>query len=310
MSENIIISGATGFIGRKLVSELAYEGYRIIVLSRSPEKYEGIFKEGVQFVKWDGQGPNHWSAALPAAKAVINLAGENIAARRWTRQRKERLLTSRLDTTRALAGTVRKMKTKPEIFMQISAIGYYGNRNENLLDESSPLGKGFLADLTNQWEGAASEISELGIKLCILRTGLVLGKRGGLLKRITPAFRFFLGGHFGKGNQWMSWIHLEDVVRAFQFILKKVPSYPIYNLTAPQPVPARQFFQTVGCELGRPSWLHVPEFLLNLLLAEMARETILVSQRVYPANLLKAGFKFKYSQLSSALQDILGDWSD
>jgi uncharacterized protein (TIGR01777 family) len=307
LSENIIISGATGFIGWKLSSELVKEGHRIIALSRYPKKYKDIFKGNVQFLKWDGQDPTHLSSSLPTAKAVINLAGENIGAGIWTRKRKEKLLSSRLDTTRALVAAVRKMKKKPDIFIQMSAIGYYRSGTETLLDESSPSGRGFLADLTNQWEAAASGISELGIKLLIVRTGLVLGKGGGLLNRLTPTFRLFLGGHFGKGNQWMSWIHLEDVVRAFQFILKNMPSYPVYNLTAPEPVLAREFFQTVGRELGRPSWLHLPEFALKLLLGEMARETILSSQRVYPANLLKAGFEFKYSQLTSALREVLGN---
>jgi len=307
MSDNIIISGATGFIGRKLTSELVKQGNRVIALSRNPEKYQNFFKENVKFLRWDSQNSDSLLAPLPEVKAVINLAGENIGAGIWTRKRKERLLTSRLDFTRALGTAVCKMKKKPAIFIQMSAIGYYGSGNDTLLDESSPLGRGFLADLTNQWEAAASGISELGIKLVILRTGLVLGKGGGLMTRLTPAFRLFLGGHFGKGDQWMSWIHLEDVVRAFQYFLTIMPSDPVYNLAAPEPVLAREFFQAVGRELGRPSWLHLPEFPLKLLLGEMARETILSSQRVYPAKLLKAGFEFKYDQLTSALREVLRD---
>jgi hypothetical protein len=307
MSENIIIAGATGFIGRRLTSRLAENGYSIIVLSRNPEKYQKYFNGNVQFLKWDGLNLDHWPPRLKEVKAVINLAGENIGAGLWTRKRKQKLLSSRLRTTHALVAAIQKLPVKPAKFIQMSAIGYYGNSGEVLLDESSPAGKGFLAELTNQWETAASDISKPGIKLVILRTGLVLGKGGGMITRLTPPFRFFLGGHFGKGDQWMSWIHLEDVVRIFQFILENNPAAAIYNVTSPEALPARDFFKTLGRELHRPSWLHFPELPLKLILGEMARETILSSQRVYPANLLKTGFEFKYPRLAPALQEVFSN---
>jgi len=304
MSENIIISGATGFIGRRLTAHLTANDYQVIALSRHPEKYQNQFNEKVRFIQWNGKELDPWPSGLTEVKAVINLAGENIGAGLWTRKRKQRLLASRLSATRGLVTALQQSPVKPVMFIQMSAIGYYGIQGAVLLDESSPLGSGFLADLTNQWEEAASGVSKFGTKLVKLRTGLVLGKGGGLLARLTPAFRFFLGGHFGKGDQWMSWIHLEDVVRIIHFILMKKPAASVYNLTAPEPVLARDFFQTVGRMLHRPSWLHSPEWPLKLVLGEMARETILSSQKVSPAQLLRIGFEFKYSQLRAALQEV------
>lgn len=304
MSNAIMISGATGFIGRHLTARFVEEGQQAIALSRRPEKYRSYFPEKVEFLHWDKLHSRSWSPPTNIT-AIINLAGENIAGGIWTRKRKQKLVDSRLQPTRTLVNAVHNMPVKPKIFIQMSAIGYYGWGGDNLLDENSPAGKGFLAELTQQWEAAASEINKLGVKLMIARTGLVVGKGGGLLSKITPPFRFYLGGHFGKGDQWMSWIHLDDVVNAIQFLLKSKPSYTVYNLTSPQAEKARDFFRALGRELHRPSWLHLPEFLLKVALGEMAKETILISQKVYPAHLIKAGFEFRYPELTQALASLV-----
>lgn len=304
MSNVILISGATGFIGRHLTSRLIEEGYHIIVLSRRPEKYQQDFQEKVEMLHWNKLNSSSWLSTIKTA-AIINLAGENIAGGIWTRKRKQKLVDSRLQPSRTLLNAVQNMPVKPEVYIQMSAIGYYGWGGDTLFDENSPPGKGFLAELTQQWEAAVSEINKLGVKLMIARTGLVLGKGGGLLSRITPPFRFYLGGHFGKGDQWMSWIHLDDVVKTFLFLLKNKPPFTVYNLTSPQAVRAKEFFQTLGDKLNRPSWLHVPEFVLEIALGEMAKETILISQKVYPTHLLKAGFEFSYPELTTALATVV-----
>lgn len=309
MSNIIMISGATGFIGRRLTARLVDDGQQVIALSRRPEKYQPYFPEKVEFLHWNKLHSGSWSPTTNIT-AIINLAGENIAGGIWTRKRKQKLVDSRLQPTGALVNAVQNMPVKPEIFIQMSAIGYYGWGGDTLLDENSPAGKGFLAELTQQWEAAALEINKLGVKLMIARTGLVVGKGGGLLSRIIPPFRFYLGGHFGKGDQWMSWIHLDDVVNAIQFLLKNKPFYMVYNLTSPKAEKARDFFRALGRKLHRPSWLHLPEFLLKVALGEMAKETILISQKVYPAHLLKAGFEFRYPELTHALAAIENSQDD
>ncbi len=305
MSKNIIIAGASGFIGRAISTHLIQKGFHLIVLTRNPRRSEKLFPPGVSIVQWDAQTGNNWSDQVEGAHAFINLAGENVGSGYWTAEKKKRIRESRILATRALVNSLQSVQQKPGRVIQASAIGYYGSRGEDILTESSQAGKGFIAELTSEWERSAVEIDQLGVPLIIMRIGLVLGKNGGLLSRITLPFRFFVGGHFGRGDQWFSWIHLADLCEAITMFVTQPELSGTYNLTAPHPVMARDFFQNIGERLHRPSWLHLPEFVLRGILGEMADETLLSSQRVIPEKLNALKFPFRYPEIHIALDDIL-----
>jgi uncharacterized protein (TIGR01777 family) len=198
------------------------------------------------------------------------------------------------------------VKKKPEVLIQASAIGFYGNRGSEILDESSCPGEGFLADVAGKWEESTRSVEENGVRRVIIRTGVVLGSKGGVFSRLLFPYRFFAGGPVGNGKQWMSWIHIEDEIEGILFLMERPDLRGSFNLTAPQPVPNKLFSQEMGRLLRRPAWLPVPGFVLKLIFGEMGEETILTSQRVFPARLRKAGYKFVFPDLAGTLSDILG----
>jgi len=304
----VVISGGSGLIGRNLCEVLSREGHETIILSRNPESVTGM-PAGVRAVQWNGSRPGPWQQELEGAEAVINLAGASIAGsgllpQRWTPERKQVILESRVAAGRILSETVRGLANKPSVFLQASAIGFYGPHGEEFLYESHPAGDDFLARVCQQWEDASRGLESAGVRRVVMRIGLVLSPGSGLLPLLKLPFRFFLGGPLGRGAQYMSWIHIEDLTRAILFLLRQPAAAGVCNLTAPEPVSNRAFSRTLGCLMHRPSWFPVPAFALRALLGE-ASALALEGQRVLPRQLLNDGFGFSFDSLDQALADLL-----
>lgn len=302
---NILIIGATGFIGRELVKELEQSGHKVVAVSRNALKAKNILGEQVEIAEWNGTSPAELAKLISGMDAVINLAGESIASGRWTARRKQLITASRIQTGRLLEEAVRLSPVAPSVLIQGSAIGYYGTPVEFPADENQPAGTGFIAELTMEWEASVESAGKMIPRIIYLRTGLVLGKNGGLLEKMLLPFRFYCGTVIGSGKQWMSWIHINDQVRAIRFLLENGQSAGAYNLTAPKPVMMKDFISVISKTIKKPAWLKVPGFFLKFALGEMADETILSSQNIFPGKLLKEGFTFNYSALSSALENLL-----
>ncbi|WP_272698890.1 TIGR01777 family oxidoreductase [Desulfovibrio sp. Fe33] len=297
-----IIAGGTGFIGRELVRELREHGWEILILSRNPGKVAAVFENGgVIGMPWDNGG---WTDVLGPDTAVVNLAGENIAAGRWTAKRKRRILESRLKAGERINQAVERAGSAPGVLIQASAVGYYGPRGSTPVDEYAESGTGFLADVARQWEASTAGLEKKGVRRCVIRTGMVLGN-GGALPRMLPSFRYYLGGPPGTGLQGVSWIHLRDEVRAIRFLLENPEANGPYNLCAPVPVNFRKFAHILGTILDRPYKAPVPAFALRLLFGEMADELLLSGQFALPDRLTRAGFEFEFPELEDALRDVL-----
>jgi len=302
----IVVAGGTGFIGRRLCERLANAGHAVTVLTRDPEKAKGRVYHAVTIVTWQGfRGPTEeLSKALGGSEVVINLAGAPIADGRWTPQAKEQLRSSREGTTTAIVTTLAKLTTRPVLLMNASAVGFYGPRGDDELTEDAPSGDGFLAGLCREWEGAARAAERLGLRVVTPRIGVVLGRDGGALPRMLPVFRLGLGGPLGHGHQWMSWIHLDDLVELLMFLMNNAASGPV-NATAPHPVTNAEFSKTLGRTLGKPAFLRTPAFAMKLAFGEMADELLLTGQRVLPHKAHSMGFHFRFPFLAGALNDIL-----
>lgn len=298
----VIITGGTGLIGRALAEQMAGDGHEVIVLSRDPGRAKD-FSDRVRLVKWDGRTPQGWSQWVDGAGAIVNLAGAGLADRLWTKSRKQILLDSRIWAGQAVAEAVAASERKPGVVIQVSAVGYYGPHQEEMIEESDPPGDDFLADLCRRWEASTRPVEDHGVRRVILRTGLVLSRKGGVLPRLLLPIRLFVGGRIGSGRQYYSWIHLDDVLRAIRFLIETASARGAYNMTAPAPVPNSDFIKTVSRAVGRPAWLPLPEFALRLLVGDMA--TVLVDgQRVIPAKLTEARFEFKFPALEGAMEDL------
>jgi len=300
----VVITGASGFIGRALCEQLRGD-YEIVALSRNAEQAAKSPAGAARVVTWDGRTLGDWIREVDGAAAVVNLAGENVASGRWTTSKKERILRSRTDCTRALVEAIKRVDNKPGVMIQASAVGYYGARGDEPLDEGSSGGSSFLADVCRECEGIGGEVETLGVRYVVIRTGVVLGAGGGALARMVQPFRFYLGGYLGSGRQRLSWISLDDEVAAIEFLIKNRQLKGAFNLTSPQPVTMREFSRILGRVLGRPAWVNVPGFVMRLLLGEMAKEMLLSGQRVMPRRLREAGFEFKCEDLEGALTAIL-----
>ncbi len=237
---------------------------------------------------------------------VINLAGEPIADKRWSRHQKEVIYNSRINTTRQLIEYFKKSRHRPELFISASAIGYYGigQTNESVNEEATG-DQSFSSQLCQQWEAVASQAKALGIRTCLLRTGIVLGKGGGALKKISPPFRLGLGGKIGNGNQWMSWIHLDDLVGIILYCIEHKNITGAVNGTAPNPVTNKLFTKVLGKTLERPAIIPLPAVIVRLLMGQMGEELLLAGKKVLPDKIIKAGYKFKYKQLEQALLDVV-----
>ena len=301
----VIITGATGFIGRALCKHMVEHGYEVIALTRSLSKAQALLGKQVKSVKWDGQSAQGWASLADGAGAIVNLAGGNIGSRRWTQARKRSILQSRLNAGRAVVEAVELSTLKPKVVVQASGVGYYGSHGNEVLDELSPCEEDFLSEVARQWEDSTKPVKAMGVRRVVIRTGGVLEKDGGMLPRLLLPFRFFVGGPLGSGRVWFSWIHRDDEVAAIRFLIEKEDAQGIFNLTAPEPLIMRDFYHLLGHTMRRPSWLPMPEFILRLLLGEMAEALLLSGQRVLPKRLQEAGFEFKYPTAGAALRAIL-----
>ncbi|MGH3378010.1 MAG: TIGR01777 family oxidoreductase [Actinoallomurus sp.] len=292
----IAITGSTGLIGKALVSALRDEGLTVIRLVRRPPAAEDE-------VRWDPFGEMD-PAALEGVDGVVHLAGAGIGDHRWTETYKRQVRDSRVEGTRTLAHALARLDRRPAVFVSGSAVGYYGDTGDVAVDESAAPGEGFLSALCRDWEAAARPAVDAGIRVVHPRTGLVLAREGGLLGKVLPLFRVGLGGRLGSGRQWMSWISLADHIAALRFLLHDGIQGPV-NLTAPEPVTNADFTRAVGRALHRPTPFIVPAPALRLALGEFADEGALVSQRVLPDRLTKAGFTFQHPGVDAALADML-----
>ncbi len=297
----IVVTGGTGFIGKSLVRRLKEKGHSVIVLTRQV-KLEKKSKD-VRTLRWDGKNSGGWVHEVEGVDAFINLAGESIQGR-WNNEKKENILSSRLDSTRCIVQAIRLMEKKPHVLIHASAVGYYGDVPEGEVTESSPKGSGFLADVCAQWEQEALKAQDLGVRTVIFRLGVVLSKRGGALKKMLPPFRFFLGGPLGNGTPWFPWVSRRDVRRALLFALEKPELSGPVNLVAPQSVTMNEFSTVLGRVLGRPSSLRVPAWMCKILFGEMS-QVMLEGQKVVPKKLLDAGFRFRFPTLYEALASTL-----
>lgn len=291
----ILITGGTGLIGRKLCAALLTKGYELTVLSRSPDSVKSKCGDAVQAMAT----LDEWTPDI-VFDAVINLAGEPIVDARWTDERKQRLSQSRVSLTEKLVEHINNANQKPSVLLSASATGFYGDGGDNILDESLPAGNDFGAHLCSAWENAAQAAADAGIRVCLLRTGLVLDATSGLLGRMLPAFKLGLAAQLGNGQQWMSWIHIDDYVAIVLLLLENAQAMGVYNMTAPEPVTNQQFTNTLAHVLHRPTLFVAPAFLLKLMLGERA-ELLLGGQRALPTNVQALGYHFHYATLEQAL---------
>ncbi len=299
----VIITGGSGLIGRELTATLAYAGHEVIVLSREPSRVEDLPLKA-KAVEWDGATPDGWGELANGADAIVNLAGANISAGRWTAARKQRLRDSRVNAGKAVVEAVRAAVNKPRVVVQASAVGYYGWRGNEDITESTSAGTGFLAQLCKDWEASTAAVEELGVRRIVARTGVVLSPDGGALPRMMGPCRFFLGGPLGDGKQWFPWIHFTDEANALKFFIESDSASGAYNLCAPTPVTNGEFCRILSRRMRRPSWLAVPGFVLRLLFGEMA-DVLLKGQKQIPRHLQRSSFKFIYSTVDAALKDIV-----
>ena len=296
----VIISGASGLIGRSLDKRLGSEGHQVVrLVRRAPQ--------GPNEIEWDPRGGTIDTAGLEGADAVFHLAGAGIGDRRWTESYKQEILDSRVIGTSLLASALAGLERKPLVLASASAIGWYGDRGDEILDETEPQGDGFLADVTAAWEAAATPAASAGIRVVHPRTGIVLSKDGGALQRLLLPFKLGAGGRTGPGSQWWSWITLDDEVGALEHLAFSSEMDGPVNLTAPNPVTNTDFVNALGAALRRPTILPTPSFALKAMLgSELAEALLFQSQRVVPARLTEDGFAFSSPSLEGALQSLVG----
>ncbi len=305
----IIITGGTGLIGGKLAQALIDDGYEVIILSRSPEDAIGI-PAGAQVVKWDSKTAAGWGHLADGAFGIINLAGASLAGEGffptpWTDERKKLIVQSRLDAGKAVVDAITAAENKPKVLIQSSAIGYYGARGDEGLDEQSDPANDFLANLCQQWEAVTKPVEQMGVRRVVIRTGVVLSPEGGAFTRLLLPFKLFAGGPIGNGQQYISWIHMTDEIDAIRFLLENETAQGAFNLTAPNPRRNQEFAHILGRIMKRPSFIPVPGFALRLMFGEVTT-VVLDGQKVYPQRLQKLGFEYKFTQLEPAIRDLLG----
>lgn len=298
-SQKIVITGGTGLIGRKLSRKLWELGYDIYIISR---KHKTDYRYG-KIISWRNADIEK---AIDGAKAVINLAGQNISTLPWNRKNRHLLMQSRVLTGHILTQVIEKCENKPEIFIQASATGFYGPDLSKPSDENTPAGEGYLAGLCKKWEESTRPMLLMGIRWIAIRSGLVLSWHGGFLRKMVYPFWFFAGGHFGNGKHILPWIHIDDEVAAIIWLIEQNPVYGVVNLVSPNPANMKQFCQTLGKTMHRPSWMHIPSFLLRWFFgSSMTKELLLANQQVVPKKLVASGFVFRFGQLDEAIANII-----
>ena len=298
----VLITGGTGLIGKALAIELVGRGHDVTLLSRDPEKAIGLPDE-VRIERWDAHTADGWGSLADGAGAIVNLAGESIAAGRWTHERKRRIRESRLNAGQAIVRAIETVPNKPGLVVQASGIGIYGDCGDDEVTEETRPGHDFLAQFAIEWEQSTSSLQNLGVRWLAIRTGVVLSSAGGALGRmILP--RYFYAKRFGSGLQWFPWIHIADEVGAISFLIENGAACGSFNLSAPNPVTNAMFCERLGKELGRPVPIPIPSSLLSMFLGEMST-ALLYSQRAVPQRLLQMDFTFRFPGIDLALQDLL-----
>lgn len=299
----VIITGGTGLIGRALTANLV-DRYEVVILSRDPQAQRADLPPGARLVGWDAKSAAGWGHLADGAFAIINLAGAGIADGRWTAARKALIVNSRVQAGQAVVEAVHAAAVKPQVVVQASAVGYYGPRSDEFLNEASAPGSDWTAGVVKAWEPATAEVEALDVRRVVARIGVVLSKEGGALPKLLLPFKFFAGGPLGSGEQWISWIHLDDVVRAIRFLMENPQASGPYNLSAPTPVTNRVMVNKIGLVLERPALVPAPALALKLALGEMS-SVVLDGQRVLPQRLTAEGFAFRFSDVETALRDLL-----
>jgi len=303
VGKRVLITGGTGLIGRALSAGLAQDGHEVIVLSRDPERATSL-PANVRVERWDARTAEGWAGLADGAHAVVNLAGEGIAAGRWTTERKRRIRESRLNAGQAVVQAIGSAKQKPLVLVQASGVGYYGPCAEEDVLESAPTGQDYLARLAVEWEASTAAVEAMGVRRAIIRTGIVLSKNGGALPRMMLPFRLFVGGRLGSGRQWLPWIHIADEVGAIRFLMENEKAKGPFNLSAPNAVTNADLSRLLGRKLRRPACVPTPAFLLRLLFGEMAG-MLLTGQKAVPRHLTQMGYAFRFAEAEAALGDIL-----
>jgi uncharacterized protein len=303
----VAITGATGLVGSLLVKRLHAKDHQIVVLTRNITFAQKVFPSeafpNVEIVAYTPKTSGSWQSVIASCDGVVNLAGEPIGEGRWTPERKQEILNSRKLGTQKIVEAIANANPKPTVLINASAIGYYGTSETANFDETSISGNDFLAQVCQAWEAEARKVKDVGVRLVILRFGIVLGN-GGALGKMIPPFKMFAGGPIGSGRQWFSWIHVDDLVSLILEALTKPEIEGVYNGTAPNPVRMADLSQTLGKVMNRPSWLPVPGFAIEALLGDGAM-VVLEGQQVLPKRTLETGFEYKYPNLQSALTQII-----
>ena len=305
-AKRVVVTGATGLIGKALCRRLQEHGYAVVVFSRNPNSARKTVPGAAEYVSWHPSERGAWATAIDGAHAVINLAGASIAGHRWTEEYKRELYDSRIIGARGLVNAIARAETKPHVYLGPSGVNYYGARDDTKLDESAPPGDDFLARLCVEWEHEALKAQAFGVRTVVLRTGIVLDKDEGALAQLLTPFKLFVGGPILPGTQWMSWIHLVDHVGLYMLALEDSRLRGAINATAPEPQRNRDFTATLGKVLHRPAIIPIPGIALKVVFGELADTLLIHGQRVIPAKALNLGYHFQYPTLEPALRQILG----
>lgn len=305
----ILITGGTGLIGRALSADLASDGHQVVVLSRSPETATGLHP-GVRAERWDGRTASGWVHLADGSDAIVNLAGANLAGggllpSRWSAERKRIIRDSRMEAGQAVVEAVSQASQKPGVVIQSSGVGYYGFRGDEKLSEDAPPGDDFLARLaSDDWEPSTESVEEMGVRRAVIRTAAVLDANQGALPSMMLPFQFFVGGPMGSGKQWFSWIHIQDQVAAIRFLIHHEEASGPFNLSAPNPMTNAGFARELGRAMGRPSFVPIPGFAMNLAFGEVT-SVLLEGQRAIPERLQELGFEFRFPDAGAALENLL-----
>lgn len=305
MAKKVIITGATGLIGKYISQVLSARGDEVTVFTRNPVTARNILPGAKEFIEWSASEEGEWEKHIDGKDAIINLAGEPLWGEIWKDEYKEKIMKSREIGTRGLVNAAGKALIKPEVFVSASAIGIYGGSGDNYTyTENDPPGEGFLPEVSKRWEYEAAQVEQYGIRRVNVRVGIVLDKNEGALEKVLTPFRYFLGGQIGEGTQWISWIHIIDCANIFIHALDNPSVSGPLNAVAPNPVQMKEFSSLIAKIIDRPSWLKVPDIALEAVIGE-ASLPVTEGIKVYPERTLASGFKFKYVHIADALQDLL-----
>jgi len=302
--KRIIITGATGLIGRQLSQKLSEAGNQIIVFTRNTDSAKKVLNKNYEYIEWDFKKNDKWIESVSSADVIVHLAGINLFAQRWNNKFKEEVIVSRKETTKSLVEAIKISDRKPGVFISASGVGYYGDGGEKELDENSPAGTDFLAEVCKIWESEAAKVEELGVRRVSVRTGIVLSKEDGALKRMLLPFKLFIGGPLGNGRQWFPWIHIEDIAGIYIHAIENGNLSGPVNGASPGICTMKEFAKTLGKVLNRPSLFQVPELALRIAIGEAAK-VVLYGQKVSVKKLLDSGYKFKFPNLEEALKNLL-----